>query len=42
MTKSKRKTKPDYVDELNEIVFELAHKLTVKEIRMLLAKHAIR
>tara|TARA_E500000075_G_scaffold23980_1_gene20684 strand:- start:1703 stop:1855 length:153 start_codon:yes stop_codon:yes gene_type:complete len=38
MAKSK-KTKTDYIDELNVIVFQLAQKLTVKEIRQLIAKY---
>lgn len=35
-----RKTKSDYIDELNVIVFEMAKKLTVKQIRQLIAKYA--
>ena len=42
MAKSNRKTKTDYVDELNELVFELANKLTIKQIRTLIARHAQR
>ena len=41
MAKSKRKTKEDYIDELNEIVFEQAQKLTIKQIRTLIAKYAL-
>ena len=35
-----RKTKEDYIDELNVLVFEKAKKLTIKQIRTLIAKHA--
>ncbi len=37
----KRLTKSDYIDELNVIVFEMAQKLTVKQIRTLIAKYAL-
>ena len=41
MAKSKpRKTKEDYIDDLNVIVFEMAQKLTVKQIKQLIAKYA--
>ena len=35
-----RKTKEDYIDELNVLVFEKAKKLTIKQIRTLIAKYA--
>lgn len=38
---AKSKTKNDYIDELNALVNELAQKLTVKQIRQLIAKHAL-
>ena len=41
MAKSQRKTKEDYIDDLNVIVFEMAKKLKVKQIRQLLAKYAL-
>ena len=34
-------TKSDYIDELNVIVLEMAQKLTVKQIRTLIAKYAL-
>ena len=37
---AKSKTKNDYIQELNVIVLELAQKLTVKEIRQLIAKYS--
>ena len=37
----KSKTKEDYIDDLNVIVFERAKKLTVKQIRTLIAKYAL-
>ena len=37
---AKSKTKSDYINELNVIVLDLAQKLTVKQIRQLIAKHA--
>ena len=40
MEKLKRKTKTDYIDDLNVIVFEMAQKLTVKQLRTLIAKYA--
>ena len=41
MAKSRtRKTKSDYIDELNVLVFEMSQKLTVKQIRQLIAKYA--
>ena len=42
MAKSKpmRKTKTDYIDDLNVIVFEMAQKLTVKQLKQLIAKYA--
>ena len=41
MEKSHRKTKYDYIDDLNVIVFEMAKKLTVKQLRQLIAKYAL-
>ena len=41
MEKSKRKTKTDYIDDLNVLVYEMAQKLTVKQIRTLIAKYAL-
>ena len=38
MAKS-RKTKNEYIDDLSVIVIKLADKLTVKEIRQLIAKY---
>ena len=38
-SKNKRMTKFDYIDELNVIVFEMAKKLTVKQIKTLIAKY---
>ena len=35
-----RKTKEDYIDELNVLVFQKAKKLTIKQIRTLIAKYA--
>ena len=35
-----RKTKEDYIDDLNVIVFEMAQNLTVKQIKQLIAKYA--
>ena len=39
MAKS-RKTKNEYIDDLSVIVIKLADKLTVKEIRQLIAKYS--
>ena len=39
MAKSKKKA--DYINELNVIVFKMAKKLTVKQIRKLISKHAL-
>ncbi len=41
MEKSHRKTKEDYIDDLNVIVFKMAKKLTVKQLRQLIAKYAL-
>ena len=41
MEKSRRKTKTDYIEDLNVLVFEMAQKLTVKQIRTLIAKYAL-
>ena len=40
MEKLKRKTKTDYIDDLCEIVRLQAGRLTVKELRKLVAKHS--
>ena len=40
MEKLKRKTKTDYIDDLCEITRLTAEKLTVKQIRTLIAKYA--
>ena len=37
---AKSKVKTDYIEELCDITRQLAQKLTVKELRQLLAKHA--
>ena len=37
---ARSKTKADYIDELNVIVSEMAQKLTIKQIRTLIAKYA--
>ena len=39
MAKSKRKT--DYIEELLEIARTQANKLTVKQLRTLIARHAL-
>ena len=39
MAKSKRKT--DYIDELLEITRTQANKLTIKQLRTLIARHAL-
>ena len=39
MAKSKRKT--DYIEELLEITRTRANKLTVKQLRTLIARHAL-
>lgn len=36
---SKRKTKEDYIDDLNVLVYAMAKKLTVKQIRQLISKY---
>lgn len=36
----KSKLKSDYIDELTALVSERAKKLTVKQLRTLIAKHA--
>ena len=38
--KSNRKTKKDYIDKLQTLVYELASELTVKELRSLSVKDA--
>lgn len=40
MAKSNRKTKEKYINELQELVYDLSNQLTVKEIRTLIAKYA--
>ena len=39
MEKSKRKT--DYIDDLCDITRERAKKLTIKQLRTLIARHAL-
>ena len=41
MAKSKAKKKTDYIDELLLITRTQAEKLTVKELRKLIAKYAL-
>ena len=38
---AKSKVKSDYIDELIVLVSERAKKLTVKQLRTLIAKHAL-
>ena len=40
MARSNRKTKEEYINDLQGVVYELLNKLTVKEIRTLIAKYA--
>ena len=40
MGKSKRMTKSDYICQLLNFVEAKAHRLTVKELRTLIARHA--
>ena len=37
---AKSKTKSDYIDELSGLVAEKCKKLTVKQLRQLIAKHS--
>ena len=41
MARSKRMTKNDYIKQLLEFVEFKANKLTVKELKSLIAKHAL-
>lgn len=40
MAKSKTKRKADYINELVDLTRDTAEKLTVKQLRVLVARHA--
>ena len=40
MAKSKTKRKADYINELVELTQQMAERLTVKQLRVLVARHA--